>query len=154
MHGADAVATHFHPGAIIPCIRTTIEEDKLATHELFDADQRGTVPCFAVESEMLDGGHFGTVKATHFHDGAIVPCVRTTIEGHSRATHEVFDATEGDIVPCIKVATQMLDGGALGAVTVEIDADLSSFRIVVGDNAYTLVGGELVRDTRAAAPAR
>ena len=147
VRGEDAVATHFHPGEIIPCIRTTIEQNELATHELFDSDQGGIVPCFVVESEMLEGGHFGTIKATHFHDGAIVPCVRTTIEGHSLATHEVFDTAEGDIVPCVKVATEMLEGGALGEVEVAVDPDLRSFRLVVGDNAYRLVDGALVQDT-------
>ena len=145
--GENAVATHVHPCEIIPCIRTRIEHNELATHELFDADQGGIVPCFVVESEMLEGGHFGTIKATHFHDGAIVPCVRTTIEGHSLATHEVFDTTEGDIIPCIKVATEMLEGGALGDVEVAVDPDLRSFRLVVGDNAYRLVDGALVPDT-------
>jgi len=145
--GEDAVATHFHPGEIIPCIRTTIEHNELALHELFDSDQGGIVPCFVVESAMLPGGHFGTIKATHFHDGAIVPCVRTTIEGHSLATHEVFDTTEGDIVPCVKVATEMLDGGAIGDVEIKIDPDLTSFRLVVGDSAYRLVGGALVPET-------
>jgi hypothetical protein len=96
---------------------------------------------------MLEGGHFGTIKATHFHDGAIVPCVRTTIEGHSLATHEVFDTTEGDIIPCIKVATVMLDGGALGAVEIAVDAGLESFRLVVGEHAYRLQDGALVPDT-------
>lgn len=146
--GDDATATHFHPGEIIPCIRTTIEQDRLATHELFDADQAGIVPCFTVESEMLDGGHFGTIKATHFHDGAIVPCVRTTIEGHSLATHEVFDTTAGDIVPCVRVATQMLDGGALGPVTIAIDPGLetSGVTVIVGGVTYRLARGGLVPD--------
>jgi len=148
--GNDATATHFHPGEIIPCVRTTIEHDALATHELFDSDQRGIVPCFTVESEMLNGGHFGTIKATHFHDGAIVPCVRTTIQGHSLATHEVFETTEppdttgGAIVPCVKVATQMLKDGALGNVEIAIDPDLTSFKLVVGANTYTLRNGGLV----------
>jgi len=145
--GDDAVATHFHPGEIIPCIRTTIEHNELATHELFDSDQGGIVPCFVVESEMLEGGHFGTIKATHFHDGAIVPCVRTTIEGHSLATHEVFDTTEGDIVPCIRVETAMREGGVIGAVEIAVDPDLADFRLVIGEHAYRLEGGALVPDT-------
>lgn len=146
-YGEDASATHFHPGEIVPCVRTTIEHDEVATHELFDADQGGIVPCFVVESEMLEGGHFGTITATHFHDGAIIPCIKTTIEGHSLATFEAFDNTESDIVPCVRVATRMLEGGALGEVEVAIDPDLRSFRLVVGDNAWRLVDGALVPDT-------
>lgn len=145
--GEDAVATHFHPGEIIPCIRTTIEHNEVATHELFDADQGGIVPCFVVESEMLEGGHFGTIKATHFHDGAIVPCVRTTIEGDSLATHEVFDTTQGDIIPCIRVATEMEVGGALGDVEIVVDPGLENLRLVVGEYAYRLQGGALVPET-------
>jgi hypothetical protein len=151
--GKDASATHFHPGEIVPCVRTTIEHDALATHELFDSAQRGIIPCFTVESEMLDGGHFGTIKATHFHDGAIIPCIKTTIEGHSLAIHEVFDTAEppesngGDIVPCVKVATEMLKGGALGNVRIDIDPDLASVKLVVGGNAYKLERGALVLDT-------
>ena len=145
--GEDAVATHFHPGEIIPCIRTRIEHNELATHELFDADQGGIVPCFVVESEMLEGGHFGTIKATHFHDGAIVPCVRTTIEGDSLATHEVFDTTQGDIIPCIRVATVMQEDGTIGAVEIAVDPDLENFRLVVGEHAYLLQGGALVPET-------
>lgn len=143
----DASATHFHPGEIIPCVRTRIEGHALATHELFDAEQGGTVPSFVVESEMLEGGHIGTIVATHFHDGAIVPCVRTTIEGDARAVHELFDADEGGIIPCIKVASEMREGGALGAVEVTVEDDVADFRLVIpGGNAYRLVGGELVPD--------
>jgi hypothetical protein len=141
----DASATHFHPGEIIPCIRTTIEDDALATHEVFDADQGGIIPCVKVASEMLEGGHIGDVVMTHFHDGAIVPCVKTTIEGHARAIHELFDADDGDIVPCVRVASEMLKGGLLGAVEMTIDDDLSSFRLTIeGGKTYRLVGGELV----------
>jgi len=153
VYGKDASATHFHPGEIVPCVRTTIEHDALATHELFDSAQRGIVPCFTVESEMLDGGHFGTIRATHFHDGAIIPCIKTTIEGHSLATHEVFDTTRppattgGASDPCITVATQMLTGGALGDVTIDIDPDLANVKLVVGGNAYRLERGVLVPDT-------
>ena len=153
VYGNDASATHFHPGEIVPCVRTKIEQDALATHELFDSAQRGIVPCFTVESEMLDGGHFGTIRATHFHDGAIIPCIKTTIEGHSLATHEVFDTTRppatagGAIDPCITVATQMLTGGALGDVRIGIDPALTSVKLVVGGKTYRLERGALVPDT-------
>jgi len=85
---------------------------------------------------------------THFHPGEIVPCVRTTIEGHALATHELFDAADGDIVPCVKVASEMLKGGVLGAVEVTLDTDLKSFRLFVGGNTYNLVNGELVLEQR------
>lgn len=69
--------------------------------------------------------------------------------GHARATHELFDAADGDIIPCVKVASEMLDGGVLGAVEVAIDADLTSFRVVIdGGNSYRLVDGELVLEVR------
>ena len=136
--------THFHPGEIVPCVRTSIQGHSLATHELFDSDQGGLEPCLKVESEMLEGGHIGTITATHFHDGAIVPCIKTTIEGHSLAKYEVFDAADGDIVPCVRVASEMLKGGVLGAVEITLDDDLTDFRLVVGSNTYTLVGGALV----------
>jgi len=148
----DASATHFHPGEIVPCVRTSIQHDEFAIHELFDADQGGIVPCVRVTAEMLRGGHFGTIVATHFHEGAIVPCIKTTIEGHSRAMHELFDATEGDIVPCVKVVSEMLTGGALGAVEVTVEDDVADFRVVVaGGQAYRLVDGRLVPEV--AAPA-
>ncbi len=54
---------------------------------------------------------------THFHPGEIVPCVRTSIENHhALARHELFDSDDGGIIPCIKVESQMLDGGHLGDV--------------------------------------
>jgi hypothetical protein len=145
------MATHFHPGEIIPCVRTAIQDDELAIHELFDADQGGIVPCVRVTAEMLRGGHFGTIVATHFHEGAIVPCVRTTIEDHTRATYELFDGTEGDIVPCVKVASEMLKGGALGAVEVTVEDDVDFRVVVAGGQAYRLVDGRLVPE--GAAPA-
>lgn len=63
-------------------------------------------------------------------DGEIQPCIRTTIVGESLATFEAFDLTEGDIVPCIRVETEMLPG-ALGAVAVAIDPELRSFTVQV-----------------------
>lgn len=118
------VGTHFHfdpdTGAIIPCIKTTIEGQSLATHELFDADQGGIQPCIKVASEMLEGGHIGTVDFTHLHFsadiGGVIPCVKTTIESHTLATHELFDADQGGIVPCVKVASEMLEGAHIGTV--------------------------------------
>jgi hypothetical protein len=136
---------HFHPGETIPCIKTTIDGHSLATHELFDADQGGLEPCLRVASEMLDGGHIGTVEATHFHQtpGGIVPCVRTTIDGHSLATHELFDADQGGLEPCLRVASEMLEGGVLGAVEVTINDPGLRFRLRVGANTYILANGEL-----------
>ncbi len=95
-------STHFHPnptaGAPIPCVRTTIEGHTLATHELLDADQGGIDPCWRSTAEMLEGGQIGTITAVHLHAnraGEIVPCIRTTIEGHSLATHELLDTNAG-----------------------------------------------------------
>lgn len=90
-------------------------------------------------------------SATHYHrrlSGEIVPCVKTRIgNDNSLATHEVFDATEADIIPCIKVETVMLEGGALGDVRIDIDPDLTSVKLVVGENTYKLELGALVPDT-------
>jgi hypothetical protein len=89
--------------------------------------------------------------ATHFHPGEIVPCVRTTIEDNARATYELFDGTEGDIVPCVKVASEMLTGGALGAVEVTVEDDVEFRVVVAGGQAYRLVGGRLVPEGTAPA---
>ena len=87
-------------------------------------------------------------SATHFHrrlSGEIVPCVRTRIlNDNSLATHEVFDATEGDIIPCIRVETVMGEGGALGAVRIDIDPLLEGATVFVGTKPYVLRGGVLV----------
>ena len=143
----DAEFIHFHPteGGIIPCVKTKIEGHALATHELFDAEQGGIIPCYRVTADMLDGGHIGTIVATHFHptEGGIIPCVRTTIEGHSLATYELLDAAAGAIVPCVKVESAMLEGGAIGAVAVTIDPDLPALQIVVGTQIFNLRGGVL-----------
>ena len=136
-------ATHFHArndGLIIPCVKTTIEGHTEAIHELFDTDtfdkNTGKIQTsFKVAADM-DGGHIGKVVATHFHpnaDGFIIPCVRTTIEGDTKATHELFDG--GAAVPSLTVESEMLDGGKLGEV-----------KVVVGGNTYKLVGGVLVLD--------
>ena len=145
-HLGTIVATHFHPGAIVPCVKTTIS-DTLATHELFDADQGGIEPCWRAESEMLDGGHIGTIVATHFHPtaGGMEPCIRATIDGHRLATYELLEANErGQAVPTFTLATQMLEGGALGAVEVTIDNPNLPLRLQIGGNTYLLVEGELV----------
>jgi hypothetical protein len=115
-------ATHFHPDddrLIIPCVKTTIEGHAKAIHELFDADQSGIAPCFKVESQMLEGARIGEVVATHNHDGAVDPCLKTTINlEHTLATHELFDAESnpGGIIPCYRVESQMLPGGLIGTV--------------------------------------
>ena len=144
----DVSFTHFHDGAIIPCVKTAVEGHSLATHELFDADQGGIDPCYKVESEMLEGGHIGYITATHFHpngEGGIDPCFRTTLEGHEFATFELFNAGgRGVDSPDFTVATQMLDGGVLGAVDVSIDNLHLSFSLRVGDKTYHLVAGELL----------
>ena len=137
-------ATHFHPtddGLIIPGVKTVIDGHTKATHELFDSDsfERNTgevAPCFTVESEMLNGGHIGKVVATHLHptdDGSIIPCVRTTIEEHTRATYELFDVD----VPSLKVESEMGANGELGAV-----------KVIVGNHTYNLVEGALVPEER------
>ena len=105
-------------------------------------------PLGEIEPHWMTSVFGADATATHFHDGAIVPCVRTkieaTLEGNSQATHEVFDVAAGGIIPCIKVTTEMLKGGALGDVEIAIDPGLTSFRLVVGDNTYGLRDGALV----------
>ena len=99
------------------------------------------------KSSVLDDD----ATATHFHDGAIVPCVKTTIEGHSRATYELFDGTEGDIVPCVRVLSAMLTGGALGAVEVTVEDDVDFRVVVAGGEAYRLIDGRLEPERTASA---
>lgn len=148
----EAEFTHFHPTerGIVPCIKTRIEGQALATHELFDAEQGGIDPCWRATADMLDGGHIGTIEATHFHptERGIVPCVRTTIEGHTLATYELLDAGEGGVTPCLKVESEMLEGGEIGAVEVTIDPELTSVRVLVGARTYDLIGGMLVEQIR------
>ena len=92
-----------------------------------------------------------SASAVHFHPGEIIPCVKTTVTNDELAVHELFDGTEGDIIPCIKVASEMREGGALGAVVVTVEDDVADFRVVVaGGPAYRLVDGALVPDTRPA----
>jgi hypothetical protein len=134
---------------IIPCIKTSFFEG-VEQLSLFDPDQSAIVPCVRTVRQG------GAVVTEHFDpsaaagdpaDGEIVPCVRTTVAGPI-ATFEGFDPTEGDIVPCIRVETEMLPGGALGAVAVEVDPALRSFSVQVGELVYRLEGGELVLDGR------
>lgn len=150
---------HLHPaddGLIIPCVRTTIDADHaLATHELLDADQGGIVPCVRTTAEMLDGGHIGEVVATHFHPGAaggIIPCVRTTISAdHSVAALELFDAGAGSppdpVRPALRLTSEMLKGGVLGAVEVTVTEPQLGFAVQVGDRRYVLRDGQLVEET-------
>ena len=99
---------------------------------------------------MLDGGHIGKIVGTHFHrtERGLDSCLRTTIEGHSLATYELFDAAEGGLDPCMKVVSEMLEGGALGPVEVTVDDPSLSLRVLVGANTYNLIGGVLVPEVR------
>lgn len=63
------------------------------------------------------------------------------------ATHELFDAADGDLQPCVRVESEMLNGGVLGAVEVTVEPDVRSFKVIVGSNTYTLVDGALVLET-------
>jgi hypothetical protein len=64
--------------------------------------------------------------------------------GDSLAIFEGFDLTEGDIIPCIRVETEMLPDGALGGVAVAVDPELRHFTVQVGDLLYRLEDGVLV----------
>lgn len=99
---------------------------------------RGIIPC--IKTSVLDGD----ASFTHFHPGEIVPCVRTTIEGHVLATHELFDSDDAGIIPCIKVAAVMLDGGHLGPIEVKVNDLELELSVRVGDKVYHLVDGSLV----------
>jgi hypothetical protein len=151
VNGDDASFTHFHAsdtGEIVPCIKTRIEGHSFGVTEIFDAEQGGVEPCFRVEAEMLEGAHIGTITATHFHpadQGWIIPCVRTTIEGHSLATYELLESNEkGGATTSLAVVTQMLDGGVLGSTVVTVDNPNLPLALRVGDKTYNLVNGELV----------
>jgi len=84
---------------------------------------------------------------THFHPGEIVPCVRTRIEGNTLATHELFDSDQGGIIPCIKVVSEMLEGGRLGAIEVTVNDLDEDFTVRVGSKLYILIDGSLVDQT-------
>lgn len=105
--------------------------------EIGALDRVGIIPC--IKTSVFEGD----ASFIHFHPGEIVPCVRTTIEGHARATHELFDADEGGIIPCIKVASEMLNGGLIGAVEVIVNDLDVDFSVGVGDKLYRLVNGRL-----------
>ena len=115
-------------GEIIPCIKTSVYGDDASfTHF-----------------------HLGEIDPGEIDPGEIVPCVRTRIEGHTRATHELFDSDDGGIIPCIKVVSEMQDGGHLGAIVVEVSPD-ENFSVVVGERTYLLIEGEL-REQRTEPP--
>jgi hypothetical protein len=157
-HIGTLTATHFHPGetgAVQPCWRGTIEGRARAITELFDADQGGLEPCWRETAEMLEGGHIGTITATHFHPtrtGAVEPCWRTTIHGHQRATTEVLNALWGappdPDMPSLVLSGEMLDGGAIGAVRVVVNQLDQDLEIRVGDRVYRLEDGALVEQAR------
>ncbi len=84
---------------------------------------------------------------THFHPGEIVPCVKTRIEGNALATHELFDSDQGGIIPCIKVVSEMHEGGRLGAIEVTVNDPDEDFSVRVGDKIYILNDGSLVDQT-------
>ena len=117
-------------GEIIPCIKTSVLDD---------------------DAEFI-----------HFHptEGGIVPCVKTRIEGptlttHALATYELLDASAGEVnppdnIPSLKVESEMLEGGAIGAVEVTVNPpdNLPSLRIAVGTQVFNLIGGRLVEEVR------
>ena len=107
------------------------------------------IPCLKT-SVLNDDASF-----THFHPsdtGEIIPCVRTTIEGHSLATYELLETNvEGASVASFTVATQMLDGGVLGAVDVTVDDPNIRLSLSVAGRTYKLVEGALVEEVRAPA---
>lgn len=156
-HIGDVVAEHLHAndaGAIIPCVRTSIDEGHtLARHELLDSDQGGVEPCFVVESQMREGGHIGEIVATHLHpaeEGGIIPCVRTSIDAqHAQATYELFDGAAhapAPIRPALTLTSAMGRGGALGAVEVSLGDPAVRLGINVGARRYVLRDGELVEE--------
>ncbi|HVJ19938.1 MAG TPA: hypothetical protein VM686_31200 [Polyangiaceae bacterium] len=138
---------HLHEndsGEIIPCVRTTIHDHSLATHELYD--DGALEPCFRVSSEMLKGARIGTVECVHFHateKGVIAPCVRMTIHDHSLATHEIFDAAR-DGATSVEVVTEMLEGARIGAVDILVSDPNAPLTLRVGEHTYVLVDGALV----------
>jgi hypothetical protein len=120
-------------GEIIPCIKTSVYGDDASfTHF-----------------------HLGETDPGEIDPGEIVPCVRTTLEGHTLATHELFDSDDrgddGEIIPCIKVVSEMHEGGHLGAIEVTVFDPDENFSVVVGERTYLLIEGEL-REQRTEPP--
>jgi hypothetical protein len=138
---------HLHEndvGAYIPCVKTTIQDHELATHELFN--EGAIIPCVRVSSEMLDGGKIGRVDFEHLHEnraGDFIPCIRTTIHDHELATHEIFDAARDGQVS-LEVVTEMLEGGAIGAIDVLISDPKAQLTVRVGERTYVLSDGALI----------
>jgi hypothetical protein len=134
---------HLHAdekGEYIPCVKTTIHDHVLATHELFD---HSINPCWRSSAEMLEGGHIGKVVAEHLHEtekGGVVPCIRTTIHDHALATHEIIDGGETSV----EVVTEMLDGGKIGAIDVLVSDLNAELTLRIGKRTYVLKDGTLV----------
>lgn len=106
------VGTQARTGEIVPCVKTSV---------------------FGDDASFI-----------HFHPGEIIPCIKTRIEGHTLATHELFDSDDGGIIPCIKVVSEMRDGGHLGSIVVTVNGPDENFSVLVGDRAYVLLDGALV----------
>jgi hypothetical protein len=99
------------------------------------------VPCVKTRATADADGDVTLFEATHYHEvspGFIVPCVRTSIIGHSTALYEQKEAVEGVAVTRLKVEAEMEDDGALGAVTVWIDPSLVGAVVSVGGNNYVV----------------
>jgi hypothetical protein len=83
---------------------------------------------------------------THLHDdvnGNPVPCIKTVIHDHALATHELID-NRNPTVPVMEVATEMVAGGQIGAITVLVNDVAAQLTIRVGARVYLLVNGQLV----------
>jgi hypothetical protein len=112
---------------------------------LFDPDSGAVEPSYRTTREG------DVVISEHFHPlvrgREIVPCLRTTVTGHTQASFELFDLTDdanaGLIVPCLRVDSVMTEDGALGRLEVTVDPD-EDLIVRVGTRVYRLVGGELV----------
>ncbi|MGH8033934.1 MAG: hypothetical protein ACREO9_01825 [Lysobacterales bacterium] len=59
------------------------------------------------------------------------------------AATELFDTAAGDLSPCFRHVSQMLEGGALGTVTATVEPDLQNFSLHIGGDTYVLKNGKL-----------
>jgi hypothetical protein len=121
-----------------PAVRTSVRGSTSAVHEIFDDGAED--PYALLSTQLHDDGKVGAIDFVHYH-ADFVPCVKTTIPDHRRATHELF--TDGAFDACVRVDAQIHDGGRIGAVALDVEPAVD-LTIRVGERMYQLVDGRLV----------
>jgi hypothetical protein len=97
------------------------------------------VPCYRTSS--FDG----SATFIHYSPGGIDPCLKVAVVG-PLMTYELIDPSDGDIIPCIRVAAEHTADGGLGPIVVTADPD-EDLRMVIGSRSYRLIDGQLVDES-------